>query len=237
MLCLTVPCAALRCTAGLAVSGVDALQALEDLSKQRAGDNIKSRKPAGAAAGAGAAATVALGEGLRPGAVKSGPKKTSTGTPADHPGYQLLFWDATTGEPLRSLQVLREIDWASTNCPIAWEIQGAWPASGKGLGEGSTWPLCASSPSLCVCLLRVCVVCLYCAGVGAHSTRRRLPLRVRGPMRVVLTPCHASSCHSAPVCWQRAGHCAAVCPHHVRRRCSLRQPVPRGPRVGALRRR
>jgi hypothetical protein len=46
------------------------------------------------------------------------------------------WWDDLTGEPLRSMAVLKEIDWATSNCPLSWELQGAWPGCGKGLGEG-----------------------------------------------------------------------------------------------------
>ena len=34
------------------------------------------------------------------------------------------------------MAVLKEIDWATSYCPLSWEAQGAWPGCGKGLGEG-----------------------------------------------------------------------------------------------------
>ncbi len=49
-------------------------------------------------------------------------KKTAGGETV-HSGYQQLFWDSSTGEPLRSLAVLKDVDWATTNCPLAWEVR------------------------------------------------------------------------------------------------------------------
>lgn len=48
----------------------------------------------------------------------------------------VVGFDGAPGEPLRSMAVLKEIDWATSNCPLSWEAQGAWPGCGKGLGEG-----------------------------------------------------------------------------------------------------
>ncbi len=35
-------------------------------------------------------------------------------------------------EPLRLFPVIREVDWATCNCPLSWESQGAWPCISGG---------------------------------------------------------------------------------------------------------
>lgn len=116
---------------GLGVCGVDAIVALEDLSKARPGDVTRRKKPPAGGAGG----KPARGAGASD--TKAAPKRAAAVNEGDHPGYQSLFWDSATGEPLRSMAVLKEIDWATSNCVLSWETQGSWPGCGKGEGEGT----------------------------------------------------------------------------------------------------
>ena len=46
---------------------------------------------------------------------------------------ELLFWSAATCRPVRDPDTIREMAWATTDCPVSWDTLGVW-------GEGPDSP-------------------------------------------------------------------------------------------------
>ena len=47
--------------------------------------------------------------------------------------YELLFWNATTGEQQKHPSALKDAEWASWTLPLGWPAQGFWPAGDDGI--------------------------------------------------------------------------------------------------------
>ena len=50
-------------------------------------------------------------------------------------GFELMVWTTATGAPERNVTLVKDISWASVECPYVWEVQGAWPGLGQGVGS------------------------------------------------------------------------------------------------------
>ncbi|XP_050666852.1 echinoderm microtubule-associated protein-like 2 isoform X2 [Leptidea sinapis] len=46
--------------------------------------------------------------------------------------YELLYWNATTCRQVPSASAMRDVQWASNNCPITFTTVGVWPESADG---------------------------------------------------------------------------------------------------------
>jgi microtubule-associated protein-like 6 len=46
--------------------------------------------------------------------------------------YELLFFNAKTGEQQKSASALRDVDWATWTCVLGWPVQGIWPEASDG---------------------------------------------------------------------------------------------------------
>lgn len=47
-------------------------------------------------------------------------------------GYELLFFDANTGEQQVSAPAMRDVEWATWTCVLGWGVQGIWPKFADG---------------------------------------------------------------------------------------------------------
>ncbi|CAH0727246.1 unnamed protein product, partial [Brenthis ino] len=56
--------------------------------------------------------------------------------------YELLFWNATTCRQVTSASSLRDVAWATNNCPITFHTVGVWPEGADGTDINS----CTRSP-------------------------------------------------------------------------------------------
>lgn len=57
----------------------------------------------------------------------------SKGSGRDVPGYELLFWNAATGEPQRTPSLMSDVDWATHSVTVDYRSQGIWPGNGSGV--------------------------------------------------------------------------------------------------------
>ncbi len=55
---------------------------------------------------------------------RAGTGASKGGKDTVHPGYQVLFYDFRDNSQTRNYGLLREVDWATVNCPVAWEVHG-----------------------------------------------------------------------------------------------------------------
>jgi WD40 repeat protein len=46
--------------------------------------------------------------------------------------YELLFFNAGTGEQVPAASSLRDVDWATWTCVLGWPVQGIWPKEADG---------------------------------------------------------------------------------------------------------
>ena len=46
--------------------------------------------------------------------------------------YELLFWSANTGEQQTPSSTMKDVQWHSVTTPLAWSVQGVWPARADG---------------------------------------------------------------------------------------------------------
>lgn len=46
--------------------------------------------------------------------------------------YEILFWDATNGNQIKSPTSVRDEVWATWSCTLGWPVQGIWPAGADG---------------------------------------------------------------------------------------------------------
>jgi WD40 repeat protein len=42
-------------------------------------------------------------------------------------GYEAAFYKSSSGEKVQDANEVRDVEWHSHNCPMTWEVQGAWP--------------------------------------------------------------------------------------------------------------
>jgi WD40 repeat protein/Ca2+-binding EF-hand superfamily protein len=41
--------------------------------------------------------------------------------------YEMLYWNAYTGEQHKAIGSLRDVEWTTWTCPLGWHVQGMWP--------------------------------------------------------------------------------------------------------------
>ncbi|KAK6965507.1 echinoderm microtubule-associated protein-like [Biomphalaria glabrata] len=46
--------------------------------------------------------------------------------------YEIVYWDVTTGQKIKSPRLVRDIKWATQNCPIGYPLIGAWQNLDRG---------------------------------------------------------------------------------------------------------
>ena len=46
--------------------------------------------------------------------------------------YELLFFNASTGEQIPAASATRDADWATWTCTLGWPVQGIWPKEADG---------------------------------------------------------------------------------------------------------
>jgi len=57
--------------------------------------------------------------------------------------YELLFYNLKTKKQTTSASGLRNVQWATTSCPLSWETQGVWPSG----ADGTDIDACCATPA------------------------------------------------------------------------------------------
>jgi len=78
-----------------------------------------------------------LGTGYDPNYGKRRERSKGDRHPDYKPEFELMFWDANSGEPQRNAGFVKELAWSTYTSNVGWSVQAAWPAVQDARGGAS----------------------------------------------------------------------------------------------------